>query len=275
MQPVPDFSSPLFRTALLAAERGGSELVKRSRKSVSVQSKGIANFVSEADLAAESAVIQTIREHYPDHAILSEESHQSLVGQAEHLWIIDPLDGTNNFLHGIPHFAVSIAYYHCNEPTLGIIYNPIYDEIYSAVRGQGAWLGTERQTVSNEKRLSEVVVAFGFYYDRDRMMQATLNTLADFFKSNIHGVRRFGAAALDLCHVGCGQYGLFFEYRLSPWDYAAGQLFLQEAGGRCTNCDGAPLPISQGSSICASNGHVHDEALAVIAPHWRSLHRES
>jgi myo-inositol-1(or 4)-monophosphatase len=271
MQPIPHLTRPEYLVAIQAVERGAKELVDRFGKRIAVQSKGIANFVSEADLATESAVIETIRKHYPDHTILSEESHQSLVGKAEHLWVIDPLDGTNNFLHGIPQFAISIAYYHHGEPVVGVVYNPISQDLYSAARGEGAWHGTKRQSVSTEMRLDDIVVAFGFYYDRDRMMQATLDTLAAFFKANIHGVRRFGAAALDLCHVGCGQYGLFFEYRLSPWDYAAGQLFLAEAGGRCTDCQGAKLPISEGSSVCASNGHVHDAALAVIAPYWKSL----
>lgn len=268
---APGFSLVEYKIALEATRRGALELTSRFGQKVDVQSKGVANFASEADLAAEAAIMQVIQDHFPDHSILAEESSLTVAENAEHLWIVDPLDGTNNFLHGIPHFAVSIAYYRNQTPVLGIVYNPISNDIYTAVSGQGAWKGTVRQRVSSLERLDQIVMACGFYYDRGLMMRTTLDTIGDFFAANVHGMRRFGAAALDLCHVGCGLFGLFFEYRLNPWDYAAGQIFVQEAGGKCTDCDGHALPISHSSSICATNRLVHDEALKIIQPQWSKL----
>lgn len=268
---APAFSLVEYETALEATRRGALELTSRFGQKVDVQSKGVANFASEADLAAEAAIMQVIQDHFPNHSVLAEESNLIVAENAEHLWIVDPLDGTNNFLHGIPHFAVSIAYYRNQAPVLGIVYNPISNEIYTAVNGQGAWKGIVRQYVSSLERLDQIVMACGFYYDRGLMMRTTLDTIGDLFDANVHGMRRFGAAALDLCHVGCGRFGLFFEYQLSPWDYAAGQIFVQEAGGKCTDCDGHPLPISHGSSICATNRLVHEEALRIIQPQWSKL----
>jgi myo-inositol-1(or 4)-monophosphatase len=258
----PNLDHPFWETAIQATQLGAQELVSRFGKRVSVESKGLANFVSEADLAAEKAIIQRIRQDYPTHDIMAEESQQSVVSQSEHLWIIDPLDGTSNFLHGIPHFAVSIAYYHHGLPQLGIVANPITGDCYSTVVEQGAWHGTHRQRVSQATAIDQIILCCG------RMMRATLDTLGAFFQNNIHGMRRFGAAALDLCNVGCGQYGLFFEYKLHPWDYAAGQLFVSEAGGRVTDCNNQPLSLNSSSSICATNGAVHDQALSIIGPYW-------
>ncbi|MCY3011779.1 MAG: inositol monophosphatase family protein [Planctomycetota bacterium] len=265
---IPNLDHPFLETAIQATQLGAQELVARFGKRVSVESKGLANFVSEADLAAEKAIIQRIRQDYPTHNMMAEESQQSVVTQAEHLWIIDPLDGTSNFLHGIPHFAVSIAYYHQGLPQLGIVANPITGDCYSTVAHQGAWHGMHRQIVSPATAIDQIILSCGFYYDRGRMMRATLDTLGAFFQNNIHGMRRFGAAALDLCNVGCGQYGLFFEYKLHPWDFAAGQLFVTEAGGRVTDCNNQPLSLSSFSSICATNGKVHDQALSIIGPYW-------
>ena len=264
----PKLEHPFLETAINATQLGAQELVSRFGKRVSVETKGLANFVSEADLAAEKAIIQRIRQDYPSHDFMAEESNQSVVTHAEHLWIIDPMDGTSNFLHGIPHFAVSIAYYHHGLPQLGIVANPITGDCYSTVVEQGAWHGTNRQRVCPATAIDQIILSCGFYYDRGRMMRATLDTLGAFFQNNIHGMRRFGAAALDLCNVGCGQYGLFFEYKLHPWDYAAGQLFVTEAGGRVTDCNGHPLSLSASSSICATNGAVHDQALSIIGPCW-------
>jgi myo-inositol-1(or 4)-monophosphatase len=174
-------------------------------------------------------------------------------------------------MHGIPHFAISLAYYHQGQPKVGIVCNPIRNDLYVAVLDQGAWHNGVRQKVDQSARLDQVVVCCGFYYDRDRMMQATLDTLGDFFRQNVHGMRRFGAAALDLCNLGCGHYGLFFEYKLHPWDYAAGQLFVTEAGGHVTDCTNQLLPLGRPSSICATNGLLHQQSLAIISSHWNKL----
>ncbi len=261
---------PMMETAMESVVRGAKVLRERFQTTLRIETKGVANFVTEADFGSEREIVNTIRDRYPDHAIISEESHSDRA-DGKDLWIIDPLDGTSNFMHGIPHFAISVAYYHVGQPELGIVYNPIRDDWYVAVRGQGAWHNGVRQRVDSADRIDSAMITCGFYYDRDRMMQATLDTIGDFFRNNIHGMRRFGAAALDLCNVGCGQYGLFFEYKLHPWDYAAGQIFLAEAGGQATDCNGLSLPLHQTSSICATNGHLHRQALDIIEPHWKRL----
>ncbi len=227
-----------------------------------MRTKDIANFVSDADVEAEHAIADIIKRSFPDHAILGEEAHQGDV-RAEHLWIVDPLDGTTNFAHKIPQFAVSIAYYHRGEPACGVILNPIRDEWHVAVRGQGSLLNGARVQVAPHATLGETLVALGFYYDRGAMMEATLAAMADFKRREVHGVRRFGAAALDLCMVGLGQLGAYFEYALSPWDFAAGRLFVEEAGGRVTTCLGGPLPIAR-TGVLATNGVLHEAALEVV-----------
>jgi myo-inositol-1(or 4)-monophosphatase len=269
---VARLAHPMASVALSAAKRGGDALLQHYDRDVEVQTKGVANFVSAADLAAESAIVATLQEAYPDHAILSEESHRDRA-DAEHVWIIDPLDGTNNFLHRIPHFAVSIGYYARGVGELGIVCNPVSGEWFVAARGQGAWCNGERMQVSRAKGLSDSMVACGFYYDRGRMMHATLATLADLFQADIHGMRRMGAAALDLAYVACGRFEAFFEYRLSPWDIAAGGVLLSEAGGRMTDCDGKGISLVKASSVCASNGSVHAAMLEKISGHWSALTR--
>lgn len=265
---------PQWETAIEAVQAGANALMDFFRKEVSVQTKGIANYVSEADFAAESAIVNRIRESFASHAIISEESHRDLATAAD-LWIIDPLDGTSNFLHNIPHFAVSLAYYQNGTPQVGIVCNPVYDDWYVAVKDGGAWHNQQRMKVASCAKLDQAMIATGFYYDRGKMMEMTLDTIGDFFRKNVHGVRRFGAAALDLCNLADGQYGVFFEYKLHPWDYAAGQLILSEAGGVASDCDNQALPLDTSSSICASNGLLHAEALEVIAKHWASYNTNS
>jgi myo-inositol-1(or 4)-monophosphatase len=261
---------PFAQLAIDSAMLGAVALRAHFLGALKIETKGVANFVSSADLAAEAAVVQSLQKYAPEHAIISEESHRDRV-DSEHVWIIDPLDGTSNFLHGIPHFAVSIGYIHQGIPSLGVICNPVTEDWYAAAIGQGAWHNGQRVHVSSASELSQAMIACGFYYDRGRMMQATLDTLASLYQSEIHGMRRIGAAALDLAYVACGQFEAFFEYRLSPWDYAAGMLLVSEAGGSVSDCLGSPLPLGSLSSICASNGHLHGEMLAKISPYFRSL----
>lgn len=262
---------PCLQAAIEAAEQAGALLKSKFNTHIEIQEKGTSNFVTEVDLAAESAIQNVLSLQHPDHSILGEESERIDLAQDQHLWIVDPLDGTSNFLHGIPQVAVSIAYYQSGTGEVGVVYNPIREDLYVAVAGQGAWHNGVRQYVGKENTLSKVMVGCGFYYDRGAMMRATLDTIATLFEQQIHGIRRFGAAALDLCMVGCGQFGMFFEYHLQPWDYAAGQLFVQEAGGITTDCNGLPLPIDRPSSICSSNQSIHPRSLEIISNHWTPL----
>ncbi|MHC5544034.1 inositol monophosphatase family protein, partial [Singulisphaera rosea] len=210
-----------LKVAEEAARAASSVLTRYYHEGVTMRSKDISNLVSDADIDAERAVVEVIRGAFPNHEVLGEEVHKGNV-DAEHLWVVDPLDGTNNFAHKVPHFAVSIAYYHQGQAQCGVVVNPIRDEWHIAVRGQGAYQNGRRVQVGDETRLDQVLFGVGFYYDRGAMMESTLAAVRDFKRKQVHGSRRMGTASLDLCMVGLGMYGAYFEYELSPWDFAAG-----------------------------------------------------
>jgi myo-inositol-1(or 4)-monophosphatase len=257
---------PELSVAKEAARVGGAIVARYFREGITMRSKDVSNLVSDADIEAEHAIVDAIRWRFPGHEVLAEEEHSGDPG-AEHLWVVDPLDGTNNFAHKIPQFAVSVAYYRAGVAECGVIYNPVRDDWHVAVRGRGAFFNGERVRVGEQSKLHEVLVGVGFYYNRGAMMEATLRAVGDLKRDHtIHGIRRFGAATLDLCMVGLGQLGAYFEFELSPWDFAAGRLFVEEAGGRVTTCLGEPLPLAR-SSILASNGLLHEAMLDVVKPH--------
>ena len=236
------------------------------------------DLVTEADVESERTAVRLIKQAFPDHAILGEENATAPPPEdpaAEpSLWIIDPLDGTNNFAHGVPHFAVSIGYYERGEAVAGVVLNPAHGDLFSAARGQGAFAESTiepnrdpvRLTVGTETSLDHVLIGCGFYYDRGPMMKATLAAVEEVFGHGIHGIRRMGTASLDLCAVAAGQFGAFFEYQLQPWDFAAGRLILSEAGGRVSNAFGDPLPLAA-TSILASNGPLHELLLPILKSH--------
>jgi myo-inositol-1(or 4)-monophosphatase len=267
-----------FQVAEEAARAGGSIAAGYFRTGVTVHSKAGAggkaasyNLVSEADLEAERAIVAVIRKNFPDHAVLGEELHggdgvSAAVLASEHLWIVDPIDGTSNFVHGIPHFGVSVAYYRDGQPECGVMGNPVRDDWFTAIRGAGAFHNGRPARVTEDRQLDQVLVGFGYYYDRGAMMEATLAAVSDLLHRNIHGVRRTGAATMDLAYVGLGCFGAFFEYELAPWDFAAGRLFVEEAGGKVTDGRGGPLPISR-TSLLASNAWLHEAALEIVAAH--------
>jgi myo-inositol-1(or 4)-monophosphatase len=248
-----------------AARAGGAVIARYFREGVAMRSKESGNLVSDADLESEHAIVDVIHRRFPGHAVLGEEAHQADV-DAANVWVVDPLDGTNNFAHRICHFAVSIAHCRYGRATCGVVYNPLRDDWYVAARGQGAMHNGRTLRVEEHTRLDEVLVGVGFYYDRGKMMMATLDAIRDLFGAQIHGIRRFGAASLDLCQVADGMFGAFFEYELAPWDFAAGQLVVEEAGGRVTTCRGEPLPLAK-SSLLASNGKLHEAVLNIVEKH--------
>ena len=238
-------------------QSGGMEI---ENKTVDSQSQGL---VSKADIESENAIVAEIRKTFPSHSFLGEESHADSSGSSN-LWVIDPLDGTNNFAHGIPHFAVSVAYYENGISVCGVILNPIDGQLFSAEQGSGAWFDGTRVNVNQHSNLDETMVAVGFYYDRGEMMRCTLRSIETLFTTNIHGIRRFGTAALDLVQVGLGRFGGYFEYTLSPWDFAAARLFVEEAGGKITTCRGFDLKLEK-SSVLASNGKLHQSLLDIVS----------
>jgi myo-inositol-1(or 4)-monophosphatase len=266
-----------LQVAERAARVGGEIAARFFRQEFAVFTKSSAtgsvgyNLVSDADLEAERAIVAMIRNTFPEHAVLGEELHggdgvSESVLASEHLWVVDPIDGTNNFVHGIPHFGVSVAYYHQGHAICGAMGNPVRDDWFLASRGEGAFHNGLRVRVADNPRLEEALIGFGYYYDRGAMMEATLAAVSDLLRRNIHGVRRMGAATLDLAYVGLGCFGAFFEYELAPWDFAAGRLFVEEAGGKVTTGRGEPLRLAK-SSLLASNGLIHDAILEIVAAH--------
>lgn len=254
-----------MEVARQAASIGGEIVARYFREGVTMRSKATSDLVSDADVESEQAIVDYIHQHFPEHAVLGEESHAGDT-TAEHLWIIDPLDGTSNFAHQIPHFAIAIAYFHRGQAQCGVIYNPIRDDWYTVVRGEGAFHNGRKVHVADNARLNEVLIGVGFYYDRGAMMEATLSAIRELFQQNIHGIRRFGTASLDLCQVATGSFGAFFEYELAAWDFTAGQLFVEEAGGRVTTCAGDETPLAR-TSVLATNGTLHPAVLEIVRKH--------
>jgi myo-inositol-1(or 4)-monophosphatase len=260
----------LLNVALTAAAAGGHVLHRYWHDGVELRDKSATggktyDLVSDADLESQSVIANLLSEAFPSHALMGEED---LVGDtgAEHLWVIDPLDGTNNFAHRVPHFAVSIGYFRAGRPTVGVVLNPITGDTYAAVRGEGATHNDRAIKTSDAKALSSALVGCGFYYDRGDMMRSTLGAIEDFFGHDIHGIRRFGTAALDLCGVASGMFEAFFEYKLSPWDFAAGQLIVTEAGGRISDARGGPLGFKP-SSVLASCPGLYEQSLEITTRH--------
>ncbi|TVP94855.1 MAG: inositol monophosphatase [Planctomycetaceae bacterium] len=273
---TPNSIDRLLEVAREAALAGGEVLMRHLRDGVQMRNKtasgGVAHdLVSDADLESERTVADLLTGAFPDHSLLGEESLGKSLdpNDCEHLWVIDPLDGTTNFAHAIPHFAVSIAYYHRGVPQVGVVFNPARDDWFTAAVGRGAHHNGRQARVDGATGLAQSLVGCGFYYDRGEMMRCTLRAIEDCFGQQIHGIRRFGTAALDLCMVGCGHYGGFFEYHLSPWDFAAGRLFVELAGGQVTTTRGEPLGLVP-SGVLATNGHLHEPLLAITRRHHPS-----
>ncbi|NIA26595.1 MAG: inositol monophosphatase [Desulfobulbaceae bacterium] len=236
----------LLNVAVMAARRAGSTLIKKmvNLGKLKVEVKGHNDYVSDADRAAEKAVIDCILKHYPDHAILAEESGQQ--GESDTVWIIDPLDGTTNYLHGFPVFAVSIGVQVKGRMEHGVVYDPMRQELFTASRGQGAQVDGHRIRISGQKQLERALVGTGFPYRRvDAELGPYLEMLAKILKST-SGVRRPGAAALDLCYVAAGRLDAFWETGLKSWDLAAGSLIIREAGGMVSGLDGSENYLDTG-----------------------------
>jgi myo-inositol-1(or 4)-monophosphatase len=244
-----------------AALAAGRLLVERSRTEFAVSRKGETDLVTEVDLASERLIVSRLLEAFPDHTVLAEEKH-SVMRRNSHTWIIDPLDGTTNYVHRYPAFSVSIGLEIDGELQWGIVYNPNLEEVFTARRGEGAFCNQVRLQVSKIGSLRESLLATGFPYDlRDR--ERNNLDLFNAFMLCTQGVRRTGSAALDLCSVAAGRFDGFWETWLSPWDTAAGHLMVREAGGMVTDFRGRPGSIYDPPCV-ASNGLIHKQMLEVI-----------
>ena len=236
----------LLNVAIMAARKAGNSLVRNLNQldKLHVEQKGYNDYVSEADRQAEEIVIDVINKHYPDHAILAEESGTR--GESDHIWIIDPLDGTTNFLHGFPVFAVSVGLQVKGRLEHGVVYDPLRQELFTASRGEGAQLDGRRIRVSGRKELEHSLIGTGFPFRNSNRETGPYMRMLEKVLQNTSGIRRPGAAALDLAYVAAGRLDAFFETGLSPWDLAAGSLIIREAGGIVSGLDGNEKYLENG-----------------------------
>jgi len=256
---------PMLNTAVKAARRAGNIISRATRNLdvVAVREKAANDFVSEVDREAERVIISTLHEAYPGHAILAEESGAS--GASEYRWIIDPLDGTTNFLHGFPQYCVSIALEHRGVVTQAVIYDPARNDLFTASRGRGAFLNETRIRVSKRNHMKPGLIGTGFPFKEIAHLEAYLAMLRDVMKGSA-GVRRAGSAALDLAFVAAGRLDAFWQIGLSRWDMAAGSLLITEAGGLVGDLEGNEGWMESGN-IVAGTPKVFGELLQILAPH--------
>jgi myo-inositol-1(or 4)-monophosphatase len=253
-----------IHVARALARTAGRLIRDASGRHRTVERKSAVDLVTEIDRGAEDIIVRGLRAAFPDHDIVAEESSPRRAQGLRPCWYVDPLDGTTNFVHGLPHCAVSLAMATPDGAiAAAVVFDPFKQEMFTAVRGQSAMLNDEPIRVSEAGALDESLFVTGFPYDRRQHTKFYIAYFETFIR-RCRDLRRFGSASLDLCYVAAGRFDGFWEWRLKPWDTAAGWLILEEAGGRVTDFDGSPydpwLP-----RILATNGRVHDEALAVLA----------
>ncbi len=250
---------------MVAAARKTARGLKRDFGEVEklqVSLKGPANFVSNADRKAEETLYAELNKARPGYCFLGEEGGKREGADKTHTWIVDPLDGTTNFLHGIPHFCISIALERENEIVAGVIYNPVVDDMFVAEKGKGAFLNEQRIRVAARKQLSESVIACGLpHFGRGDLELGKKETGA--VQDRVAGLRRFGAAALDLAWVAAGRIDGYWERNIKPWDIAAGIAIVREAGGFTTDCDGGDAMMVKGH-VAAGNDSIHKELLRTL-----------
>lgn len=259
-------------TAISAARTAGDMIAGRWDQGFEIRHKGTVDLVTEVDLAAEKIVVDALSQAYPNDGILAEEGGETHLDRARR-WIVDPLDGTTNFSNGFPHFAVSIGLWDERGAIVGVIHDPLRNWTYWATRGGGAWRNEKRLRVSGADSLPNALLATGFPYDRQTNPDNNTHRFADLLR-HCRGVRRAGAAALDLAYVACGWLDGYWEARLAPWDMAAGVLLVQEAGGRVTGLHGDPMEMNEGH-LAATNGRIHAKLVERIIDADRRFAGES
>jgi len=256
---------PILNNAIIAA-RNASKIILRSIGRLDahqILEKHRNDYVTEVDKAAEREIIQTLRKSYPDHKIIAEESGIA-EGNEDFVWIIDPLDGTTNYIHGVPHFAVSIAFQYKGKIEHGLVYDPIRNELFAASRGEGARLNDRRIRVSQNSKIEQSLVGTGFPYKDPEFIPLYLKMFQALLPE-VSGIRRAGSAALDLAYVAAGRFDGFWELGLKPWDMAAGALLIKEAGGLVSDVTGEENFLKTGN-IIAGNPRIFKALLQIIRP---------
>jgi myo-inositol-1(or 4)-monophosphatase len=258
--------SAILNVMTAAAQKAARSLVRDfgEVENLQVSRKGPADFVSSADVAAEKILKTELKKARPDYGFLMEESGTSAGKDKETRWVVDPLDGTTNFLHGVPHWSISIALEHGKEIVAAVVYDPVKDEMFIAEKGQGAFVNNKRMRVSGRSNLDAAMIATGMPF-KGRASSPTYSQELERVSAEVAAVRRFGSAALDLAYVAMGRYDGFWEWHLSPWDTAAGLLLVTEAGGFVTEVGGGRNPV-YGDSVLASNQVLHTQLGKLIRP---------
>lgn len=255
----------LLQIAKKLAHDAGMMALEYQKKGFKIEQKeGVNNFVTEADKACEKLIIDTIKHNFPTDSILSEETGE-IKGESEFKWIVDPIDGTSNFAHNLPIFGISIGLVKNGKPIAGVVEVPGLGETYWALEGQGAYLNNKKISVSKSSQIKNGLFATGFPYSRAEKYEKNMELWNTFYKES-HGVRRIGAASVDLCFLAAGRFDGYWEFDLKPWDIAAGKIILEEAGGAITNTDGTLLDPKRGS-LLASNGLLHQQMLQIMKKH--------
>ncbi len=262
-------SRPILEASVEIAREAGALLTQFFERRVAFELKGDFDLVTEADRASEKLIVERLRSYFPTHGIVAEEGggHESA---SEYRWYVDPLDGTTNFAHSYPTYNVTLALERGSEIVCGVVYDPARHETFTAERGSGAYLNNRRIHVSKAKALADSLVSTGFP-SRKRHLNVNIHFYHQLAMLT-HGVRRGGAAAIDLAYVACGRLDAFWEFKLNPWDMAAGSLLVTEAGGRMGDMRGGPLSM-RGSHVTASNGLLHDELIALFDEIFRGEYR--
>lgn len=258
---------PALTVAVKAARAAGNVILRRMSRldAIPVTEKDRFDFASEVDRQAEAEIIKELKRTYPKHAILAEESGAQ--GRGDPVWVIDPLDGTHNYLRGFQHFCVSIAQMSRGQPLVGVVFDPIRNELFTATQGGGAFLNERRMRVADRKNLEGALIATGLPFRQRAHLDAQIAMMRDMLTvAQAEDMRRTGSAALDLAYVATGRLDAYFEIGLKPWDMAAGQLLVREAGGRCTDFAGGADFMTSGN-IVAGNLKVVDAMIAAIRPH--------
>jgi myo-inositol-1(or 4)-monophosphatase len=253
----------LGKTICRALDESGRIIRANINKKKSLAYKGEIDLLTETDKKVEAQIIRIIQKDFPGHSVLAEESGTQ-ERKSAYTWIIDPIDGTTNFYHSFPHVCTSIAVEKNGTIIAGGIYDPQRDELFFAEKDKGARLNGKKISVSGARSLDESLLVTGFPYDRRKRADYYLSFFKAFMMKT-HGIRRLGSAALDYCYVACGRFDGYWEFKLKPWDVAAGSLILAEAGGRITDFQGKPFSIYESETL-ASNGKIHTEMLRAIKP---------